>query len=407
MLKLLQIVVEGNTGSTGTIAESIGKLVMQKGWQSFIAHGRFPRSSASNIIRIGSDFDVIMHGISTRLFDRHGLGSKSATQMLIRRIRDIKPNIIHLHHLHGYYINIRVLFDFLHIARIPVVWTFHDCWSFTGHCAHFDYIGCQKWKTECNNCPQKTGYPASLLVDRSRLNFIEKKQLFTSVQSMVLVPVSIWMENLVKESFFKDSIIKTIHNGIDIEVFKPLDNTNIIKAKYGINGKFLILGVASPWGKRKGLADFIELSKYLKTDEVILLVGLNEKEIKNLPDNIIGLKKTENKQQLVELYSSADLFVNPTWEDNFPTTNIEALACGTPLVTYNTGGSIEAVTPETGYVVEKGSILGFVDVIKKVKEKGKLNYSKECRRRAEFNFSKDIQFSKYLELYDSLLNNSN
>jgi len=403
MNKLLQICAEGNIGSTGTIAEAIGELVMQQGWESYIAHGRFPRPSKSKIIRIGSDYDVLLHGIETRLFDKHGLGSRKATKVLIDRIQEIKPDIIHLHHLHGYYINIEILFNFLANASIPVVWTFHDCWTLTGHCAHFDFIGCDKWKTECNHCPQKKEYPASLFIDRSTKNYYLKKALFTSVKKMEVVTVSYWLENIVHDSFMASIPIQTIHNGIDTSIFKPQKNHMVTREKYSINDRFMILGVASPWTNKKGLNDYIELSKLLNENEVIVLVGLNNNQLKQLPSKIIGLTRTENRQELIDLYSSADLFVNPTWEDNFPTTNIEALACGTPVATYNTGGSIEAITPETGFIVEKGSINGLIKVIKEVNEKGKYSYTVACRNRALENYTKDKQFLKYLDIYNSFL----
>jgi len=402
-IKLLQIVVEGNTGSTGTIAEAIGGMALSYGWESYIAHGRYPRKSTSKIIRIGTDLDVYLHGIETRLFDRHGLGSRRATKKLVDQISEINPDIIHLHHLHGYYINIDIVFKYLHKANKPVVWTFHDCWAFTGHCCYFDYIGCEKWKTECNHCPQKNEYPSSLIVDSSRKNFYLKKELFTAVPDLTVVTVSEWLERLVRCSFFSKNNTIPIHNGIDLSMFKPNENSEHIKAMYNIKNKYLLLGVASPWGRRKGLSDFIKLSKCLKHDEVVILVGLNKAEIKKLPNNIVGLLKTENKQQLVDLYSAADVFVNPTLEDNFPTTNIEALACGTPVITYNTGGSPEAITNDTGIVVEKGSITGLLKAIEKVRAGEKNQFTESCRKRAVDNYSKDKQFLKYFELYSKLL----
>lgn len=406
MPTIFQICVEGNTGSTGRIAEEVGILAIKNGWNSFISYGRFPRASESNLIRIGTDWDVYMHGLKTRLFDQHCLGSKAATKNLIKKIEEIKPDIIHLHHLHGYYINIEILFDFLAKASIPVVWTFHDCWSITGHCAYFDYIGCFKWKTKCYKCPQRREYPASFCIDRSTKNYYLKKALFTSVKKMVVVPVSDWLKNIVLDSFLQKIPVQTIHNGIDASIFKPQNNGSETKAKYGINTKFMLLGVASPWTRRKGLNDFIQLSKLLNDDEIIVLVGLNNSQIKQIPQNIIGLTKTENRQQLVDLYSAADLFINPTWEDNFPTTNLESLACGTPLVTYRTGGSVEAVSPDTGYIIEKGDIPELIKVIKIVKEKGKQSFSVACRKRAVEFFNKDDRFKEYLDLYETILSNA-
>lgn len=404
---IFQICVEGNTGSTGRIAEEIGILTIAKGWESYIAHGRFSRPSKSKIIKIGTGIDVFFHGLQTRLFDRHCLASRQATIKLVNQIKAIKPDIIHLHHLHGYYINIEILFNFLAKESIPVVWTFHDCWSLTGHCAHFDFIGCNKWKTECNHCPQIKEYPASLFFDRSTKNFHLKKSLFTSVKKMVVVPVSNWLENIVHDSFMKSIPVQTIHNGIDLSIFKPQTHQSKTREKYNIGESFFILGVASPWTIKKGFNDFIELSKLLNNDEVIVLVGLNDSQLKQLPSNVIGLTKTENRQELIDLYSAADIFINPTWEDNFPTTNIESLACGTPLVTYRTGGSVEAISSKTGFIVEKGDIHGLIKVIRNVKEIGKATFSDACRKRAVNLFSKDDRFAEYLVLYESLIQSKN
>lgn len=404
---IFQITVEGTAGCTGRIAEEIGILAIQKGWQSYIAIGRDSRSSTSNLIRIGSDWDLYMHGLKTRLFDKHCLGSKRATKRLIKHIEFIKPDIIHLHHLHGYYINIEILFYFLAKSSIPVVWTFHDCWSITGHCAYFDYIGCDKWKTECNQCPQKKEYPASIFIDRSTKNYYLKKELFNSVKNMVIVPVSDWLRNIVLESFMCKIPVQTIHNGIDTSVFKPQNNSGETREKYGIGDRFMLLGVANPWVKRKGLNDLIELSRLLSNDEVIVLIGLSNDQLKHMPKNIIGLCRTENRQQLAELYSAADLFVNTTWEDNFPTTNIESLSCGTPLVTYRTGGSVEAVSSETGFIVEKGDISKLVEIIKAVKKIGKQAFSGACRKRAIDLYSKNDRFAEYFYLYEKMLSNSN
>ena len=218
---LFQICVEGNTGSTGRSAEEIGNLAIQKGWGSYIAFGRFPRPSNSHSIRIESNWGVYLHGLKTRLFDQHCLGSVNATRKLVRNIERIKPDIIHLHHLHGYYINIKILFEYLANTTIPVVWTFHDCWSFTGHCAHFDHIGCEKWKTECNHCPQKKEYPSSYLLDRSRKNFIEKRELFNSIRNLTIISVSRWLDEKVRVSFLSEKSRKVIYNGIDTDLFRP------------------------------------------------------------------------------------------------------------------------------------------------------------------------------------------
>ena len=402
MPKLLQINSVVNSGSTGRIAEEIGQTAISNGWRSYIAYGRNERPSESKLIRIGTDWNVKMHGLQTRLFDRHGLGSKIVTENLVQQIEQIKPDIIHLHNLHGYYLNIEVLFNYLSKAGVPVVWTLHDCWSITGHCSHFDFIGCEKWKTECFRCPQKKEYPASFLMDRSKENYILKKKLFTSVDNLTLVPVSNWLANILKESFLKNTPVKVIHNGINTDVFQPTSG-HAIHTKYKLKNKFIILGVASVWSPRKGLKDFIELSKKPNSDLQIILVGLSKKQIKELPENIIGIERTESIFELAQLYSISDVYVNPTYEDNFPTTNLESIACGTPVITYETGGSSEAIDENTGIVVKKGDINDLVIAINQIKEKGKAFYTNACIKRANQFYKKEERYHEYIDLYNSLL----
>ncbi len=403
MKKLLQINASVNSGAPGRIAEQIGQTAISVGWKSYIAYGRNGRPSQSELIKIGSDWDIRMHGLQTRLFDRHGLASTAATREFVEQIKKIKPDIIHLHNIHGYYINIEILFRYLKDANIPVVWTLHDCWPITGHCALFTFVECDKWKTQCFSCPQKKGYPGSYFLDRSKQNYTQKRKLFTSVNDMTIVPVSNWLADIVKQSYLKDYPIRVINNGIDVNVFSPQSRDGI-RLKYGLADKFILLGVATEWGRRKGLHDFIELSKILKDDEIIVLVGLKEDQIKILPENIMGITRTESTQELAEFYSSADVFVNPTWEDNFPTTNLEALACGTPVITYETGGSPEAIDELTGIVVEQGNIHKLTEAINHIKLKGKQSYSEACVKRAHRLYRKEDRYREYIELYEELLN---
>lgn len=403
MRKLLQINTVINSGSTGRIAEEIGQLAMANGWKSYIAYGRNDNESQSKKIKIGNKFDLYWHLLITRLFDSHGFGSKSATKKMIKEIIKINPDIIHLHNLHGYYLNIEILFNYLIKANIPVVWTLHDCWSITGHCVYFDFVGCEKWKYQCNQCPQKATYPKSYLMDRSKKNYNLKKELFSSLSNLTLVPVSQWLAEIVKQSLLKDYPIKTIHNGINTEFFKP-SSIKTLRIKYNLEDKYIVLGVASGWSLRKGMKDFIELNKRLNSEFQIILVGLTKKQINTLPKNIIGIEKTETITELVEFYSESDVFLNLTYEDNFPTTNIEAMACGTPVITYKTGGSPESITKETGIVVEKGDIDAVIKAITTIKGNGKSYYSNFCRQRAEQFYNKDNKFKEYLKLYNEILN---
>lgn len=402
MPKLLQISIEVNSGSVGRIAEQIGQEVIEYGWESYITYARNNQPSKSIVIKIGNKFDVYRHGIMTRITDKQGFYSTLATTRLIKQIKEIKPDVILLHHLHGYFINIKLLFEFLEKVDIPIVWTFHDCWSFTGHCTHFDFVGCDKWKTQCYSCPQKMSYPSSFLFDNSRKNYDVKKKLFNSVKNMTIVPVSYWLGDLVVDSFLGKYPIRVIQNGINLNVFNIKDYDDI-KTKYNIKDNFVILGVASTWDKRKGLYDFIKLSKRLKEDEIIILVGLSKKQIKQLPHKIIGIQRTENVEELAKFYSMADVFVNPTYEDTFPTTNLEALACGTPIITYKTGGSVESVDNSVGFRVEKGDVNNLLFSIKIIKNKGKDYYSQKCIDKAIKHYNRKDRFKEYIDLFSKLI----
>lgn len=399
-VKLLQINVTANWGSTGKIAEDIGKFVIEEGWESWIAYGRGNPSSKSNIIRIGNDWDMKMHGLETRLFDNHGLASRKVTQKFIEQIKELHPDIIHLHNIHGYYVNYSLLFDFLKEYDVPVVWTLHDCWPFTGHCAYYDFVKCDRWVTECHDCPQLHGYPASLFMDRSRANFLKKKESFLGLNRLTLVPVSDWLRKELQKSFLSCYPSITIHNGIDLSIFTPSEN--IIKE----NDQKMILGVASIWEKRKGLEEFVELRKRLPSNYDIILVGLSKTQISNLPTGIKGIERTENISELVELYSRANVFVNPTLEDNFPTTNIEALACGTPVITYNTGGSPEAIDEKTGFIVVKRDIDELTKKVRFVCEKKPFSLQ-QCRNRSEKYYDNRKTYQKYINLYNHLVENTN
>lgn len=401
MPTLFQINVTANWGSTGKIAEGIGQIAISHGWRSLIAYGRGNPKSESELIRIGNDWDMRLHALSSRIFDNQGLMSKRATKKLVEQIKAIHPDIIHLHNIHGYYLNYKILFEYLATAGIPIVWTLHDCWSFTGHCAYFDYVKCLKWQNMCNHCPQKHAYPESLGIDRSQKNYSQKLISFTQISNLYLVPVSEWLQKLLQESFLHRYRSIVIHNGIDTDNFN-VRLLNSYTKQY--NDKKIILGVASVWEKRKGLNDFIALRKKLPDEYLMIVVGVNAQQIEKLPSSIIAISRTENQRELAELYSSAFAFFNPTYEDNFPTTNIESLACGTPVITYRTGGSPEAISEDTGFVVEQGDLEGVIDAINEIKAKGKDYYQTKCRERAVKYFRKEDRYNDYIKLYEDILN---
>lgn len=402
MPKLLQINSTANWGSTGKIAEQIGELAMAHGWESYIAYGRSSNKSKSHLIRIGSKVGQAWHLIISRLFDKHGLGSRYATKRLIREIEVIKPDIIHLHNIHGYYINYKLLFDYLNSIDTPIVWTLHDCWSFTGHCAHFVEAGCNKWQHECNDCLNTKAYPKTKF-EHSRYNYHLKQRLFTSLRNRLnIVTVSKWLESETKKSFFNSAHISFLYNGVDTAIFTP-NESDIVELKYRIGEKYLIVSVASIWDKNKGLDDIIRLSTVLPENYIIMVVGKQCILSQQTPNNIITVPHTNSQFELAELYSHANAVISTSRQETFGLTLAEGMACGTPAIAYNTTALPELITPNTGIVVEQGDIEGLAQAIKTVCENGKDHYRAACREHALKHFDKTTCFEKYIDLYGNIL----
>ena len=329
-------------GSTGTICKNLYKAAEEAGHTCCIAYGRGDAPKGFNTIKIGNQLDIYLHVLKARLFDASGFGSIKATKTFIKQIEEFKPDVIHLHNIHGYYVNIEILFNYLkQHPEIKKIWTLHDCWAFTGHCAYYTYAKCDKWQTCCNGkCPNKMEYPQTLFSNIKR-NFNKKKEIFSNVENMILVTPSKWLKDEVGKSYLKDYPIEVINNGVDINVFKPTPSH--IKQQYGIEDKKVILGVASVWDKRKGLDTFIELSKELDDQYQIVLIGLNKKQIEKLPNNIIGISRTENVLELVKWYSAADVYFNASIEETFGMTTVEAISCGTQAVGYDSSATSEII----------------------------------------------------------------
>ena len=342
-------------GSTGGIMMKEHKELLFAGQESYVFWGRGREAAGEDEMKIASKAEVRLDALLTRLDGRAGFHSKSATNRLLGRLNEIKPDIVHLHNLHGYYLNIEMLFDWLAEHDCHVEWTLHDCWPFTGHCAHFSYAKCAQWKSHCgesDSCPQLSSYPKTYSNGSCSWNFEHKSRVFNLLPAdrMTLTSPSQWLADLVGESFLSKYPVVVRHNTIDKTVFRPTQSD--FRKRYDVGDRFLVLGVASPWTDRKGLPDFIRLAGDLNLNEcVIVLVGLSKRQIKELPEGIVALERTESQKELAGLYSSADLFFNPTVEDNFPTVNLEAEACGTSVLTYDTGGCAETVALSGSRVV--------------------------------------------------------
>lgn len=355
-MKVLLINAVCGTGSTGKICAAIAQQYEHEGHEVKIAYGRdgfVPEQFQKYAVRIGNDLDVRLHGVYTRLTDRHGFASRAATRKFLQWAEAYDPDVLWLHNIHGYYINIAQLFRWIKSRpNMQVKWTLHDCWSFTGHCSYFSFAGCDKWKTGCHNCPQKSSYPATKLLDQSKSNYARKKHLFTGVANMTLITPSQWLADLVKQSFLKEYPVEVVYNTVNTEIFKPTPGD--FRKKYNLQDKKMILGVASIWEKRKGLEDFIKLAGILDDRYRIVLVGLSPEQANRMPANVIAISRTNSQQELAEIYTAADIFFNPTYEDNYPTVNLEAQACGTRVITYDTGGSKETLSTADSVAIKQG-----------------------------------------------------
>lgn len=395
-MKILQINSVYGIRSTGRIAYEIAMLQKKNGMQPYIVSGEGHSDSPDHYIMSGKLY-LKLNILKTRLFGKHGFYSKLATKRMLKFIDKVSPDVIHLHNIHGHYFNVKMIFDYIQKHNIPVVWTLHDCWAFTGHCAHFDYAGCQKWKTGCGKCPLRRSYPDSWFFDRSKGNFALKKKIFTRTENMHIVTPSEWLSSLARESFLGKYPVTTINNGIDTTVFSYRESD--FRKRYGLEGKFVIMGIVSNLNSTKGGQYFLSLSEKLREDEHIILLSL-EKDSELLPDNITAIPRTDSPQQLAEVYSAADVFVNPTMQDTFSMINVEALSCGVPVVTFVAGGCAEPVSEKCGITVKKGDAQGLYDGIQRVRN-GEINRN-ECREQG-LKFASELCFSKYINLYRDII----
>ena len=393
-MKVVQINVVCN-GSTGKIMCDLAKELDRKGHETYIFFGRGNSKNNLNCKRIENKFSIYFHVLLGRLgFNGHG--SYFTTKKLINELKNINPDVIHLHNIHGYYLNLRVLFKYLkNEYKGKIIWTLHDCWTFTGHCSYFTMSKCNKWKTECNKCPNLKCYPKELF-DTTKEEYKLKKKLFTDLNNLTITTPSIWLKELVKESFLKQYDVKVINNGIDLNIFKPTYDNKIYE-KYNIpKDKKIILGVANIWEERKGFNVFLKLSNIIEKDEVIVLVGLTEKQIEVLPKNIIGIKRTDNQKELAVLYTISDIFMNPSIEETFSLVTVEAMACGKQVIVCGTSAPKELIDDNIGISIEENKAINYYTAYKKIKEK-KITESEIVKYAKKY--SNEQMLKKIMEVY--------
>lgn len=390
-MKIVQINATCGIGSTGKICVGISKLMTANGIENYILY-----SSRTNGYPLGvacsSDRYIRMQALKSRLLGNYGFNSKRATQKILYELDMINPDIVHLHNIHGHDCNLEMLFSYFKENKTKLIWTFHDCWAFTGYCPHFTMMKCDKWRTRCLKCVQSREY--SLFFDKSNELFEKKKQLFEEIDLTIVTP-SRWLADLVKQSFLKEHTVKVINNGIDLSIFKPSESN--FRQKYGLENKKIVLGVSFGWNERKGGDVFVDLARRLSEDYQIVLVGTDDKVDKKLPSNIISIHRTQNQQELAGIYSAADVFVNPTREENYPTVNMEAIACGTPVVTFRTGGSPEMIDNVCGMITEPDNIDALINSIVASCDKG-LFLTENCTLRAA-DFDENRRYQEYLNMY--------
>lgn len=401
-MKFLFINMTFSSGSTGRIVQDIASVLRDKGHSCYIVYAQGDIKN-DVVYPVTSKFCQNISIIQTRLFGHHGLNNNHATKKLIKWIDDVNPDVIHLHNIHGFYLNYEVLFKYLYDKDKKVIWTLHDCWSITGHCASFDYINCIKWINGCEKCPQLQLYPISFC-DQSKYNYQKKKFLFTKMnkKNLYLTVPSEWLNKKIKKSYLGNYDIKTINNGINVNVFRII-KSNKYRKRYKLENKKIILSVMFGYNKRKGVDDLNKLAEIIDHTYKIILVGIEKKDSSKVNKNIIVIPKTDNQEELVKLYNEADVFVNLTLEEVFGMTNIEALACGTPVVTYNSGGCKECIDDNTGFLIEKHDVYDCFDKIKFICNNDSYFNADLCRERVLKLFTKEKMIEKYLSLYEEIL----
>ena len=387
-MKVVQINSFSN-GSTGKIMMSIHEELLKQGYDSYVVWGRGRKSNNYRELYLNDKIGVYFHAFYSRITGKTGFASKISTKKLLKRLDEINPDIIHLHNLHGYYINIEMLFNYIKNKHIKVVWTLHDCWAFTGQCPHFTLCKCDKWKNGCNKCPMIDQYPKTF-IDKSEWNYKMKKKLFTCIEDLTIVTPSLWLSKLVKQSFLKEYPVKVINNGVDTSIFKPTSSN--FREKYHLEDKKIVLGVASVWDRRKGLNDFIELSKILDDEYKIVLIGLSKKQIINLPGNILGITRTENQQELAGIYGASDVFLNLSVEESFGLTTVEAYLCGSKVIAYNSAASRDICKEINGTLVEAHDLIGLKDIIK--------NFEQSNSDNIVPNYESSNMLKQYISLYE-------
>ncbi len=400
-MRVLHINAVYRDGSTGVIVEDLHNIAQSNDIESYVAYSTstIPQCDIPNGYQIGNKFGKKLHALFCRINGMQGYFSRFATRKLLRYITKISPDIVHLHNLHSNYIHLNMLLKYLANNGIKTVVTLHDCWFYTGGCFHYTAAGCDKWQKECGNCPKKLQDTPAYLFERSAKILKERKKYFSAINDLTVVGVSNWITEEATKTVFKNSKALTIYNGIDTEIFKPTESD--FRKKHNLENKFVILGPASKWLSQVNKETFDSVVSSLKVDESLVLLGCSQNKMGELPNKVIGLPFVKDKTELSKIYSAADVFVNPTREESLSLINIEAQACGTPVITYSNTGVKETVDNICGFSVKTGDFLELIDKIQYVKSIGKQSLVLDTQKRIVQNFDKNENYKNYINLYKS------
>ena len=403
MSKVVQINTVSNYGSTGKIVEAIGLLAHDCGWNSKIAvGGRYSQPSKLETYQISNVFQNYLSAIHSYVSGHHGFANRYETAKFLRWLNNENPDIVHLHNIHSYILNVGLLFNFLSQKKQKVIWTLHDCWPFTGHCSHFIQHSCYKWQTGCYDCPAIHGFPKSLLFDRSQPNYDEKKTLFNTIDNMIIVTVSNWLAECVRSSFLGNYNVMVIPNGVDLDIFKP--NLTSVATKFGLERKKIVLGVSTSWCNAKGLGDYLQLRKLLPQDYVIVLIGMTKEQVKKYSaPGFLCIEKTNSLIELVEWYNAAHVILNLSYAETFGLPVAEGFACGKPAIVYDNTALTELITTGTGYKAASGDVCRVKELILNMNEENDETYLYNCRSRAENLYDKKKNYNEYLTIYKSMM----
>lgn len=396
-MKVLQINAVYGVGSTGVIVRDIHNLCLKEGLESYVAYSSFGGGERPKGVSVGKTLGKKVHALLCRINGKQAYFSSGSTRKLLTYIKSLAPDVVVLHNLHSNYIHLNKLLSFLAREEIRTVIVLHDCWFFTGGCFHYTSVGCDRWLHGCGHCPKKKMDTVAYLMDRSAKIFEDRKKYLSAIKNLTVVGVSEWISQEAQKNFLGEKKVTYIHNGVDSEIFQPTAST--LREKYHLQDRFVILGLASKFFLPKNQETYERIVSSLHSDETLVLLGCTSEQSKNLPNGVLGLPFIRGREELCQVYSMADVFVNCTREDTLPTVNLEAQACGTPVVTYANTGARETVDGACGFAVENGNAAEMIEKIALVKQYGKNAFSESCRDWIVTHFDKNMNYRKYLELF--------